>query len=56
MMCITALMSARWVKAWGKLPRCRPERGSISSAYRSSGLAIDSSFSQSWRARSSSPI
>ena len=30
--CITALISARWVKACGKLPRWRPERGSISSA------------------------
>ena len=30
--CITALISARWVNACGKLPRWRPERGSISSA------------------------
>ena len=30
--CITALISARCVKACGKLPRWRPERGSISSA------------------------
>jgi hypothetical protein len=37
--CMTALMRARWVNAWGKLPRCRPDRGSISSAYSSSGLA-----------------
>ena len=37
--CMTALIRARWVKAWGKLPRCRPDRGSISSAYSSSGLA-----------------
>jgi hypothetical protein len=37
--CITALMSARCVNACGKLPRCRPVRGSISSAYSSSGLA-----------------
>ena len=28
----TASMSARWVNACGKLPRCRPDRGSISSA------------------------
>ena len=32
MMCTTALISARWVNACGKLPRCRPVRGSISSA------------------------
>ena len=37
--CITALISARWVKACGKLPRWRPVAGSISSAYSSSGLA-----------------
>ena len=30
--CTTALISARWVNACGKLPRCRPVRGSISSA------------------------
>src|SRR6185312_12567830 len=42
----TALMSARWVNACGKLPRCRPVRGSISSAYRCSGLANDKSRSQ----------
>jgi hypothetical protein len=30
--CTTALISARWVNACGKLPRCRPDRGSISSA------------------------
>src|ERR1700730_384010 len=30
--CITALVSARWEKAWGKFPRWRPLRGSISSA------------------------
>ena len=30
--CITALISARWVNACGKLPRWRPERASISSA------------------------
>ena len=30
--CITALISARWVKACGKLPRWRPDLGSISSA------------------------
>ena len=53
---MTALMRARWVKACGKLPRCRPLRGSISSAYRPSGLANDSSFSHSCRARSRSPI
>jgi len=29
--CMTALISARCVKACGKLPRCRPVRGSISS-------------------------
>src|SRR4051812_45215147 len=28
----TALISAKWVNACGKLPRCRPVRGSISSA------------------------
>ena len=28
----TALISARWVNAWGKFPRWRPVRGSISSA------------------------
>jgi MFS family permease len=32
MTCITALMSARWVNAWGKLPRWRPVSGSTSSA------------------------
>ena len=32
MMCITALIRARWVKACGKLPRWRPLWGSISSA------------------------
>ena len=37
--CMTALIRARWVKAWGKLPMCRPDRGSISSAYSNSGLA-----------------
>ena len=37
--CMTALMRARWVKACGKLPRCLPDRGSISSAYSNSGLA-----------------
>ena len=35
----TALMSARCVNACGKLPRCRPVRGSISSAYRFRVLA-----------------
>ena len=30
--CMTALMSARCVNACGKLPRCRPVCGSISSA------------------------
>ena len=30
--CTTALISARWVNACGKLPRWRPVRGSISSA------------------------
>ena len=30
--CTTALINARWVNACGKLPRCRPVRGSISSA------------------------
>ena len=29
--CMTALISARCVNACGKLPSCRPERGSISS-------------------------
>ncbi len=32
MTCMTALIRARWVNAWGKLPQCRPVRGSISSA------------------------
>ena len=32
MMCIRALICARWVNAWGKFPQCRPVRGSISSA------------------------
>jgi hypothetical protein len=32
MMCIKALICARWVKACGKFPQCRPVRGSISSA------------------------
>jgi hypothetical protein len=36
---ITALISARWVSACGKFPRCRPVRVSISSAYRPSSLA-----------------
>ena len=52
----TALISARWVNAWGKLPRWRPVAASISSAYNASGLANDRSFSHSPRARSISPI
>ena len=32
MTCTTALINARWVNACGKLPRCLPVRGSISSA------------------------
>ena len=32
MTCRTALIRARWVNAWGKLPRCWPLCGSISSA------------------------
>ena len=32
MMCISALICARWVNAWGKFPQWRPVRGSISSA------------------------
>ena len=52
----TALISARWVKAWGKLPRWRPESASSSSAKRSSQPAASSRRSQSWRARSHSPI
>ncbi len=51
MTCTTALISARWVNACGKLPRCRPVRGSISSAYRCSGLANDSSRSHRCLAR-----
>ncbi len=35
----TALIRARWVKACGKFPRCRPVFGSISSAYRPRGPA-----------------
>ncbi len=36
--CTAALMSERWVKAWGKLPRASPELP-ISSAYRPRWLA-----------------
>src|SRR5712691_4856737 len=32
MTAVTAVMSERWVNACGKLPSCRPVRGSISSA------------------------
>ena len=53
---VTAWISARWVKACGKLPRWRPLRGSISSAYSNSGLAAFSSRSHSARARASSPM
>ena len=49
--CRTALISARWVNACGKLPRWRPVTGSISSAYSPSGLAYPSSRSHSERAR-----
>src|ERR1700730_7750837 len=54
--CMTALISARCEKACGKLPRWRPLRGSISSAYSCSGLAYERSFSHSSRARVISPI
>ena len=56
MTCTTALISARWVNACGKLPRCRPVFASISSAYSFSGLANPSSRSHSRFARCSSPI
>ncbi len=49
-------MSARWVNACGKLPRCMPLAASISSAYRCSGLASDRSLAHSALARSCSPI
>src|SRR6185295_814391 len=48
--CWTALISARCVNACGKLPRCCPLCGSISSPYSSSGPANDSSLAQSLRA------
>ncbi len=32
MSCDTASIRAKWVKAWGKFPRCSPEAASISSA------------------------
>ena len=51
-----ASISARWVNACGKLPRCWPVVASISSAYRCSGPANDSSFWYSARARSTSPM
>jgi hypothetical protein len=35
----TASIRARWVKAWGKFPRCSPVDVSISSAYSFSGPA-----------------
>ena len=47
----TALISARWVNACGKLPRWRPLGVSSSSAKRSSEPADSSSRSQSSRAR-----
>ena len=50
-----ASMSARWEKAWGKLPRCRPVLVSNSSAYRPSGEATLSRRSMRSRARCSSP-
>ena len=49
--CMTALISARWVNACGKLPRWRPVCASSSSAYRPSGEACASSRSHSSRAR-----
>ena len=48
---LAASMSARWVNACGKFPRCCPVVTSISSAYRWSGPANDSSFSNRARAR-----
>ncbi len=45
-------MSARWLNAWGVLPRCRPVAGSISSANRPRGLANATSRSNRARARS----
>src|SRR6185312_13185594 len=56
MTCSTALISARWVNACGKLPRCCPLWGSISSPYSSSGPANESSFAHSLRALLNSPI
>ena len=44
---ITALISARWVNACGKLPRWRPVRGVELLGVQTSGLANDSSFSHS---------
>ena len=51
-----ALISARWVKAYGKLPGCRPVRGSVSPARRCSGLAEAGSRSHNRLARATSPI
>src|SRR6185437_10541343 len=56
MTCITALINARWEKAWGKLPRWCPVWGSISSANNRSRLAAVSSLVHNERARSTSPI
>ena len=52
----TALIRARWVKAWGKLPRWRPDSASSSSAKRSSHPAASRRRSHSSRARWHSPI
>src|SRR5262249_30090587 len=56
MMRDAASISARWEKAWGKFPRCRPVLVSNSSAYRPSGDATLRSFSIRSLARCCSPM
>ena len=54
---MTALISARWVNACGKLPRWRPRaRVDLLGVELRAGWRYESSFSHSSRARSSSPI
>ena len=54
--CETALISARCVKACGKLPSCAPLSASISSANRPERRHVESTRAQSFRARFRSPI
>ena len=56
MMCTSALIRLRWVNACGKLPRCLPIHGSISSAYRCNRLANDNNRSHRRLTQFTSPI